>query len=166
MSTLGSSNDSTAAIEHRLAALHGMSSAMQLLDQSEVLDQAIHDALLATCMLFQIQSTYLSDGFQDYLIMGRGTGLLMQRVLCYETFDSWQLRNLRDFVDRRLHLLDTGSSTFRKSQAAALTSSLASLEPFCLTAAEKSLCNGMQGMSRALQQPRYEGTFRAHNVLH
>jgi len=162
MSSLGCSKDNTAAIEHRLAALHGMSSAMQSLDQSEVQDQSKHDALFATCMLFQFQSTFISDGLEDYLIMGRGTGLLTQRVQRYKTIDDWQLRNLRDYISRRNEELDAGTLAIRTPQAAALASSLAILEPSCLTADEREFCTGMQNFAYYVQQPPSQRAFRLH----
>ena len=121
----------------------------------------MHDALLATCMLLQIQSTLMSDGHQDYLIMGRGTGFLVQRLQRHETIDNWQLRNLGAFVGRRLHLLDRDTLALRESRAAALASSLAAFEPLCLTADEKIFCTGMQRMCHWLQQPQYQGAFQA-----
>lgn len=136
-----------------------MSSAIQSLDQFEAPEQSIYDALLATCMLLQIQSAFISDGFQDYLIMGRGAGLLMQRVRRCKTTDDWQLRDLRAYVDRRIRLLDTSTLAF---QAAAIASSLASLEPSCLTVEDKEFCTGMQDVSYWLQQPQIERAFHAH----
>ena len=137
---------------------------MQSLDQSEIQEQSIHDALLATCMLLNVQSTFISDGLEDYMIIGRGIGLLTQRMSRYETIDEWQLNNLRAYVDRSFCSLDPRMVDFRVSQAAALAPSVASLQHSCITAEEKAFCTGMQKMARWVQQPDFRRPFHPGQV--
>ena len=135
---------------------------MQSLGESEVLSQSIHDALLATCMLLQLQATFINDGFPDYMIMGRGAGFLMQRMRRYKTIDDWQLRNLQAYVDRRVPLLDTDAVAFRRSRAAAIASSLTLLAPSCLKPKDNEFCTYMLNFSILLQQAQFERALHAH----
>lgn len=138
---------------------------MQSLDKCQVPDQSIHDALLATCYVLQMQSTFIDDGFRDYMIMGRGSGHMMQRMRGPDSkIDDWQLRSLETYVDRSFRMLDADTLVFRVEQSASLASSLLLLLPSCVTAEETAFCAGMMMFASFLQQPQYESVFCPDSV--
>lgn len=140
------------ALSHRLAAIKGLNS---------ILDRPLQnaedgDAIIATCYALLMQSWYMDDGLQSFLIYTRSCNLMMEHVRDQQVESLFAQQDPISRVESMRSRLK-GAPVFDLNFLRFASLSLNALRPICRHIFERELLTSLRECVTSLSQSPLEG---------
>lgn len=150
---LSSCGLTTVAQSHRLAAIKGLNSCLE----KPLKNAEEGDAIIATCFALLMQSWYVDDGLESFLIITRSCEIMTKYVRAQDVGSVLAYDNSKLRVESMRSRLE-GAPRFDLDFLRSTSQSLDALGPFCDEGYRKEMLKSLQKCIVSLKESSMEGT--------